>query len=92
MNRPFKKNAFIATRLYNFYLYRRGEGSFKKREKSPDLVCSNDPLGQKYEFRETDLRLNRKRGNGAPKPFLTVSNSGIYVFLLFIFADLYFLI
>ncbi|XP_056609096.1 histone-lysine N-methyltransferase KMT5C isoform X2 [Triplophysa dalaica] len=56
---------------------RRGEGSFKKREKSPDLVCSNDPLGQKYEFRETDLRLNRKRGNGAPKPFLTVSNSAL---------------
>ncbi|KAI7803973.1 histone-lysine N-methyltransferase KMT5C [Triplophysa rosa] len=56
---------------------RRGEGSFKKREKSPDLVCSNDPLGQKYEFRETDLRLNRKRGNGTPKPFLTVSNSAL---------------
>ncbi|XP_051988410.1 uncharacterized protein LOC127647923 isoform X2 [Xyrauchen texanus] len=50
---------------------RRGEGSFEKR----DLVCSSDPSGQKYEFRETDLRLNRKRGNGTPKTFLTVSHS-----------------
>ncbi|XP_048060036.1 histone-lysine N-methyltransferase KMT5C isoform X1 [Megalobrama amblycephala] len=54
---------------------RRGEGSFKKRDQLPDEACSGDPSGQKYEFRETDLRLNRNRGNGTPKPFLTVSNS-----------------
>ncbi|XP_051571023.1 uncharacterized protein LOC127450737 isoform X2 [Myxocyprinus asiaticus] len=54
---------------------RRGEGSFEKRDKLPDLVCSSDPSGQKYEFRETDLRLNRKWGNGTPKTFLTVSHS-----------------
>ncbi|XP_016104461.1 serine-rich adhesin for platelets-like isoform X2 [Sinocyclocheilus grahami] len=56
---------------------RRGEGSFKKRDQSPDVACSMDPSGQKYEFRETDLRLNRNRGNGTPKPFLTVSNSAL---------------
>ncbi|XP_050954434.1 histone-lysine N-methyltransferase KMT5C [Labeo rohita] len=56
---------------------RRGEGSFKKRDQSPDVACSGDPSGQKYEFRETDLRLNRNRGNGTPKPFLTVSNSAL---------------
>lgn len=56
---------------------RRGEGSFKKRDQSPDLACSGDPSGQKYEFRETDLRLNRSRGNGTPKPFLAVSNSAL---------------
>ncbi|XP_016399786.1 histone-lysine N-methyltransferase KMT5C isoform X3 [Sinocyclocheilus rhinocerous] len=56
---------------------RRGEGSFKKRDQSPDVACSVDPSGQKYEFRETDLRLNRNRGNGTPKPFLTVSNSAL---------------
>ncbi|XP_026063090.1 uncharacterized protein LOC113046445 isoform X2 [Carassius auratus] len=57
---------------------RRGEGSFKKRDQSPDDACSVDPSGQKYEFRETDLRLNRNRGNGPnPKPFLTVSNSAL---------------
>ncbi|XP_042580932.1 serine-rich adhesin for platelets-like isoform X2 [Cyprinus carpio] len=56
---------------------RRGEGSFKKRDQSPDVACSVDPSGQKYEFRETDLRLNRNRGNGNPKPFLTVSNSAL---------------
>ncbi|XP_077068778.1 histone-lysine N-methyltransferase KMT5C isoform X4 [Siphateles boraxobius] len=54
---------------------RRGEGLFKKRDQFPDVACSRDPSGQKYEFRETDLRLNRNRGNGPPKPFLTVSNS-----------------
>ncbi|XP_067271669.1 histone-lysine N-methyltransferase KMT5C isoform X1 [Pseudorasbora parva] len=54
---------------------RRGEGSFKKRDQLQDVACSRDPSGQKYEFRETDLRLNRNRGNGTPKPFLTVSNS-----------------
>lgn len=54
---------------------RRGEGLFKKRDQLPDVACSRDPSGQKYEFRETDLRLNRNRGNGTPKPFLTVSNS-----------------
>uniref|UniRef100_A0A9J8B964 [histone H4]-N-methyl-L-lysine20 N-methyltransferase KMT5B n=1 Tax=Cyprinus carpio carpio TaxID=630221 RepID=A0A9J8B964_CYPCA len=56
---------------------RRGEGSFKKRDQSPDVACSGDPSGQKYVFRETDLRLNRNRGNGTPKPFLTVSNSAL---------------
>ncbi|KAL1278122.1 hypothetical protein QQF64_024795, partial [Cirrhinus molitorella] len=56
---------------------RRGEGSFKKRDQSPEVACSGDPSGQKYEFRETDLRLNRNRGNGTPKPFLTVSNSAL---------------
>ncbi|XP_051571697.1 uncharacterized protein LOC127451219 isoform X2 [Myxocyprinus asiaticus] len=59
---------------------RRGEGSFEKRDKLPDLVCSSVPgSGQKYKFRETDLRLNRKRGNGTPtpKPFLTVSHSAL---------------
>ncbi|XP_016323532.1 histone-lysine N-methyltransferase KMT5C isoform X3 [Sinocyclocheilus anshuiensis] len=56
---------------------RRGEGSFKKRDQSPDVACSVDPSGQKYEFRETDLRLNRNRGNGTPKPLLTVSNSAL---------------
>ncbi|KAG1967913.1 histone-lysine N-methyltransferase KMT5B [Pimephales promelas] len=54
---------------------RRGEGLFKKRDQFSDVACSRDPSGQKYEFRETDLRLNRNRGNGTPKPFLTVSNS-----------------
>lgn len=52
---------------------------FKKRDQFPDVACSRDPSGQKYEFRETDLRLNRNRGNGTPKPFLTVSNSGMLV-------------
>lgn len=56
---------------------RRGEGSFKKRDKSPDSVCSSDAVGQKYEFRETDLRLNRNRGNGTPKPLLTLTNSAL---------------
>ncbi|XP_051996130.1 uncharacterized protein LOC127653466 isoform X2 [Xyrauchen texanus] len=59
---------------------RRGEGSFEKRDKLPDLVCSSAPgSGQKYKFRETDLRLNRKRGNGTPtpKPFLTVSHPAL---------------
>ncbi|XP_058626432.1 histone-lysine N-methyltransferase KMT5C isoform X3 [Onychostoma macrolepis] len=56
---------------------RRGEGSFKKRDQSPDVASSGDLSGQKYEFRETDLRLNRNRGNGTPKPFLTVSNSAL---------------
>lgn len=56
---------------------RRGEGSFKKRDQSPDFACTGDPSGQKYEFRETDLRLNRSRGNGTPKPFLAVSNSAL---------------
>lgn len=65
--------------------FRRGEGSFKKRDQSPDLACSGDPSGQKYEFRETDLRLNRSRGNGTPKPFLAVSNSGMFA-MPFIFA------
>jgi len=60
-------------------LYRRGEGLFKKRDQFSDVACSRDPSGQKYEFRETDLRLNRNRGNGTPKPFLTVSNSGMLV-------------
>ncbi|KAK7167681.1 hypothetical protein R3I94_001922 [Phoxinus phoxinus] len=54
---------------------RRGEGLFKTRDQLADVACSRDPSGQKYEFRETDLRLNRNRGNGTPKPFLTVSNS-----------------
>ncbi len=53
------------------------------------MACSVDLSGQKYEFRETDLRLNRNRGNGTPKPFLTVSNSGMLV-MPFIF--IYFLI
>lgn len=49
------------------------------------MGCSGDLSGQKYEFRETDLRLNRNRGNGTPKPFLTVSNSGMLV-MPFIFS------
>ncbi|XP_043090865.1 histone-lysine N-methyltransferase KMT5C [Puntigrus tetrazona] len=58
---------------------RRGEGSFKKRDQLPDETCPGDPSAQKYEFRETDLRLNRNRGNGTPKSFLTVSNSALPV-------------
>ncbi|XP_049323850.1 histone-lysine N-methyltransferase KMT5C [Astyanax mexicanus] len=52
---------------------RRGEGFFKHRlERLPEWVGPSDPLGQKYKFRETDLRLNREKGNGTP--FLTVAN------------------
>ncbi|XP_072550396.1 histone-lysine N-methyltransferase KMT5C [Salminus brasiliensis] len=52
---------------------RRGEGFFRHRlERLPEWVGPSDPLGQKYKFRETDLRLNREKGNGTP--FLTVSN------------------
>ncbi|XP_066497996.1 histone-lysine N-methyltransferase KMT5C isoform X2 [Hoplias malabaricus] len=50
---------------------RRGEGFFRHRlERLPEWVGPSDPLGQKYKFRETDLRLNREKGNGT----LTVTN------------------
>ncbi|XP_036445652.1 histone-lysine N-methyltransferase KMT5C [Colossoma macropomum] len=52
---------------------RRGEGFFKHRlERLPEWVGPSDPLGQKYKFRETDLRLNREKGNGTP--FLAVTS------------------
>ncbi|KAI4875353.1 hypothetical protein NFI96_022846, partial [Prochilodus magdalenae] len=52
---------------------RRGEGFFRHRlERLPEWVGPSDPLGQKYKFRETDLRLNREKGNGTP--FLAVTN------------------
>ncbi|XP_026885820.2 histone-lysine N-methyltransferase KMT5C isoform X1 [Electrophorus electricus] len=54
---------------------RRGEGFFRQRlDRLPEWVGSSDPLGQKYKFRETDLRLNRGKGNSTPKGFLTVTN------------------
>uniref|UniRef100_A0A4W4ELG1 [histone H4]-N-methyl-L-lysine20 N-methyltransferase KMT5B n=1 Tax=Electrophorus electricus TaxID=8005 RepID=A0A4W4ELG1_ELEEL len=57
---------------------RRGEGFFRQRlDRLPEWVGSSDPLGQKYKFRETDLRLNRGKGNSTPKGFLTVTNPGI---------------
>ncbi|KAI5619730.1 lysine methyltransferase 5C, partial [Silurus asotus] len=54
---------------------RRGKGFFRHRLSALQAwEGSNDPLGQKYRFRETDLRLNREKGNSTPSPFLPVSN------------------
>ncbi|XP_017351325.1 histone-lysine N-methyltransferase KMT5C [Ictalurus punctatus] len=54
---------------------RRGKGFFRHRLAAlQEWEGLNDPLGQKYRFRETDLRLNREKGNSTPSPFLTVSN------------------
>ncbi|KAK3552994.1 hypothetical protein QTP86_030285, partial [Hemibagrus guttatus] len=54
---------------------RRGKGFFRaKLAALHECENSNDPLGQKYRFRETDLRLNREKGNSTPSPFLPVSN------------------
>ncbi|XP_062875082.1 histone-lysine N-methyltransferase KMT5C [Trichomycterus rosablanca] len=54
---------------------RRGEGFFRHRlDTLQDWEGSSDPLGQKYKFRETDLRLNREKGNSTPSPFLLLSN------------------
>ncbi|KAM9457764.1 histone-lysine N-methyltransferase KMT5C [Clarias gariepinus] len=54
---------------------RRGKGFFRHRLAAlQEWEGSNDPLGQKYRFRETDLRLNREKGNSTPSPFLPVSN------------------
>ncbi|MCI4384737.1 hypothetical protein PGIGA_G00042180 [Pangasianodon gigas] len=54
---------------------RRGKGFFRHRLAAlQEWEHSNDPLGQKYRFRETDLRLNREKGNSTPSPFLPVSN------------------
>ncbi|XP_076852686.1 LOW QUALITY PROTEIN: histone-lysine N-methyltransferase KMT5C [Brachyhypopomus gauderio] len=53
---------------------RRGEGFFRQRlDRLPERVSSTDPSGQKYKFRETDLRLNREKGVGTPKPPLAVT-------------------
>lgn len=60
-----------------FYFTRRGKGFFRHRLAAlQEWEGSNDPLGQKYRFRETDLRLNREKGNSTPSPFLPVSNPG----------------
>ncbi|XP_027001290.2 histone-lysine N-methyltransferase KMT5C isoform X1 [Tachysurus fulvidraco] len=54
---------------------RRGKGFFRHRLSTlQDWESSNDSVGQKYRFRETDLRLNREKGNSTPSPFLPVSN------------------
>ncbi|KAF4093140.1 hypothetical protein AMELA_G00029570 [Ameiurus melas] len=59
---------------------RRGKGFFRHRLAAlQEWEGLNDPLGQKYRFRETDLRLNREKGNTTPSPFLTVSNAACSV-------------
>lgn len=61
----------------HFWVFRRGTGFFRHRLAAlQEWEGSNDPLGQKYRFRETDLRLNREKGNSTPSPFLLVSNPG----------------
>ncbi|KAI1884709.1 hypothetical protein AGOR_G00229210 [Albula goreensis] len=53
---------------------RKGEGFF--RHKETQMVCEDpgDIAGQKYSLRETDLRLNREKGNHT-LGFTTVSTS-----------------
>ncbi|XP_048101268.1 histone-lysine N-methyltransferase KMT5C [Alosa alosa] len=58
-----------------FTCERRGEGSFQHRETLQDLDDPSDPAGQKYKFRETDLRLSREKSNSTPKPIPTATNT-----------------
>ncbi|XP_035253644.1 histone-lysine N-methyltransferase KMT5C [Anguilla anguilla] len=45
---------------------RKGEGFFRQRERQPLCEDPGDVAGQKYSLRETDLRLNREKGNCTP--------------------------
>ncbi|XP_061079935.1 histone-lysine N-methyltransferase KMT5C isoform X2 [Conger conger] len=45
---------------------RKGEGFFRHRERQPVSEDPGDVAGQKYSLRETDLRLNREKGNCTP--------------------------
>ncbi|KAL2101346.1 hypothetical protein ACEWY4_003107 [Coilia grayii] len=61
-----------------FTCERRGEGAFRHRETTlQELDDPNDPAGQKYKFRETDLRLSREKGNSTPKPILAATNTAL---------------
>ncbi|XP_062387747.1 histone-lysine N-methyltransferase KMT5C [Sardina pilchardus] len=58
-----------------FTCERRGEGSFHHRETLQDVDDPSDPAGQKYKFRETDLRLSREKSNSTPKSITTATNT-----------------
>ncbi|XP_036408499.1 histone-lysine N-methyltransferase KMT5C isoform X2 [Megalops cyprinoides] len=45
---------------------RKGEGFFRRRERETIHEDPGDIAGQKYSLRETDLRLNREKGNCTP--------------------------
>ncbi|KPP65507.1 hypothetical protein Z043_116075 [Scleropages formosus] len=54
---------------------RRGEGSFKQRERQSMSKDPAEASGQKYSLRETDLRLSREKGISAPRTFSALSNT-----------------
>ncbi|XP_063045564.1 histone-lysine N-methyltransferase KMT5C isoform X2 [Engraulis encrasicolus] len=57
---------------------RRGEGAFRHKEAaSQEPDDPNDPAGQKYKFRETDLRLSREKGSSTPKPIPATTSTAL---------------
>ncbi|KAL4658288.1 histone-lysine N-methyltransferase KMT5C isoform X1 [Arapaima gigas] len=56
---------------------RRGEGSFKQRERQSMNEDAAEASGQKYSLRETDLRLSREKGLSATRTTSTLSSTAL---------------
>lgn len=80
LNYLFGNKCLVINSFDHFNFFRRGKGFFRHRLATlQQWEGSSDPLGQKYRFRETDLRLNREKGNSTPSPFLPISNPGALI-------------
>lgn len=56
---------------------RKGEGHFRHRGGQPDREETKGLVGQKYRLRETDLRLNREKGQCPPRSTFPVTHTAI---------------